>query len=274
MADREDLLAQGIDRFMSGAGYACPADGYARIRHALPAQRFPLALPAVLDGYVRRPGQRRVARRRGIDPAAPAVPLHGPGGGAAEHARVVFMDIESLGFLGSAVFLIGALFLDVPSDGRRRAAAELVQYFARDYSEEEAILRAFAGDARGAALWITYNGASFDVPFLELRATQHRLAAYAPARHLDLLPVARRLWSAKLPNCKLKTIEHYVCGRPRGEDIEGARIPPAYHAYVRSGEPLEMIEVLRHNVQDLTSLLEMYLRARAALGEDGGAVLR
>lgn len=280
MAHREDLLEQGIPRFLSGAVYESVPAGYARICHVLPARRFPRHLPADLDRYVRRPNQRcpnqRRPKQRRLEPAPAAgsagagVPLEGPDATATgESARVVVMDIESLGFIGSPVFLIGALYVDVPHDGRRSTQAELVQYFARDYSEEEAILRAFGTEASGAALWITYNGASFDLPFLELRATQHRLSPYAPARHLDLLPVARRLWSAKLPNCKLKTIEHYICGRPRGEDIEGARIPPAYHAYVRSGEPLEMLEVLRHNVHDLTSLLEMYLRARTALGEIG-----
>ncbi len=280
MSRSDDLLEQGVVRFLPGAAYQSAAGGYARITHALNLQRFPREHPAALERYVLTPERPPRARAAGSGPAAGSVAV-----GGATRTRVVLMDIESLGFIGSPLFLIGGLYVTAaagptdaaPTDAApthaaptHAAHAELVQYFARDYSEERAILEAFAVDAAEADLWISYNGASFDLPFLELRAVQHRLAAYRPPRHLDLLPVARRLWAARLPNCKLKTVEHHICERPRGADIEGARIPPAYHAFVRSGEPFEMLEVLRHNVHDLTSLLELYRRARRALAAAGG----
>ncbi len=256
MGRNEDLLATGVERFLLGAKYVAARHGYARITHDLNAQRIPPDLPAGLHRCVRLPGTKQAGRAPKGSPEAPH---------RFEH--LMFMDIESLGFIGRPLFLIGALHVHLPGDRRRAAALQLIQYFARDYSEEGTILKAFGRESKKTELWVTYNGASFDLPFLELRATQFRLAPFRPKHHLDLLPATRRLWSKELPDCKLKTVEHQICGRPRGEDIPGSRIPAAYHAYVRSGEPLDMIEVLKHNAADLTSLLELYLQIQAAMNE-------
>jgi uncharacterized protein YprB with RNaseH-like and TPR domain len=81
---------------------------------------------------------------------------------------------------------------------------------------------------------------------------------------LDLLPVARRLWGEQLPNCRLQTLERYVCGRRvRAGDIGGEEIPRAYHDYVRTGEPWEMMRILHHNASDLATLLQLLRAARA-----------
>jgi hypothetical protein len=195
-----------------------------------------------------------------------------------EVSSLVLVDIESLGFIGRPLFLIGALFASAPTP---RAAfhekgasrrdqpwkLEIVQYLARDYSEEEAILEAFEQETSATDLWVTYNGRTFDLPFIELRAVHHRLTPAKPRRHLDLLPVARRLWGKELPDCRLKTIERLITRRPRpGGDIAGGQIPDAYHAFVRTGEPFDMLDILRHNAADLTGLLDIYL---LALGKQG-----
>lgn len=263
MRQNEDLLATGVERFLRGARYVAARHGYARITHELKAQRLPPDLPPGLHRYVRRPGAKQAGRAgreaRGSQASQPCA--------ATRFDHLMFMDIESLGFIGRPLFLIGALHVHLPRDRQRAAEMQLIQYFARDYSEEGTILKAFGREATETELWVTYNGASFDLPFLELRATQFRLAPFEPKYHLDLLPATRRLWANELPDCKLKTVEHRICGRPRGEDIPGSRIPAAYHAYVRSGEPLDMIEVLKHNAADLTSLLELYLQIQTAMIE-------
>jgi hypothetical protein len=228
----EDLLALGVERLMAHARYSAAPGGYARIVSAC-----------------------RV--------------------GSALGRPAVCVDIESLGFIGRPLFLIGALFLDgagsagtaaaEASEQGRPAPGRLVQYLARDYSEEESVLQAFLGEAAAASTWITFNGRTFDLPFLALRAAYHRLPAPSPQRHVDLLPVARRLWGSRLPDCRLQTLERRVCRRPpRRDDLGGAAIPAAYHAYVRTGEPWEMLRILQHNADDLISLGELLRAAREA----------
>jgi uncharacterized protein len=222
----DDLLGLGITRLFDDAEYTDPG-GYARIVYRLPA---------------------------------PAVPALAPAGSIAPEAvqvsPAVLVDLETLGFVGRPLFLIGALFYDADDS----AATRLIQYLARDYSEEEAVLRAFLDEVRAPATWITFNGRTFDLPVLGLRAAYYSLPPPIPARHLDLLPVARRLWGPGLPDCRLTTLEARICGRWRGGDIGGARIPSAYHAFVATGEPWEMLQILRHNASDLQSLGDLLSR--------------
>ncbi len=215
----DDLLAQGLARFLPQATYEVSPEGYGRLVHPV--------------GSSLAAGQ-----------AAQSLP-----------GALLFVDIESLGFIGRPLFLIGALRLPGPAEQTgNEEAAVLVQYLARDYSEEEAVLRAFLSEGAACPLWVTFNGQTFDLPFLALRASYHRLGPPRPGRHIDLLPLARRRWGARLPDCRLQTLETHICGRRRWGDIPGARIPDAYHAFVRTGEPDEIIQILRHNVEDLISL--------------------
>jgi uncharacterized protein YprB with RNaseH-like and TPR domain len=85
-----------------------------------------------------------------------------------------------------------------------------------------------------------------------------------PARpeliHVDILHHARRRWRGKLPDCKLQTLERYVCGRRRSGDIPGVEIPAAYQRFVEKGDPREMELILFHNALDLVTLLDLSLR--------------
>lgn len=226
-----ELLAEGIARFLSGAELVAAEEDYARIRHRLAARPLPAVLPMVLNA-----------------------------GAAAPPRQIAFFDIETLGFIGRPLFLIGALYARASEGGAWDL--DLIQYLARDYSEEEAILSAFQREVSPCDLWISFNGRTFDLPFLQLRAVAYRLPRFEPRAHLDLLPLARRTWGELLPNCRLKTLETHICRRPRGgPDLPSSRVPAAYHAFVRSGEPMELLDILGHNASDLTGLLEIYLHA-------------
>ena len=77
--------------------------------------------------------------------------------------------------------------------------------------------------------------------------------------HFDLLHHARRRWKSQLPNCKLQTLERYICGRNRVGDIPGRDIPLAYHDYVRTGNTEQVRSILHHNALDLVTLLQLSL---------------
>ncbi|TMQ70639.1 MAG: hypothetical protein E6K80_07835, partial [Candidatus Eisenbacteria bacterium] len=93
-------------------------------------------------------------------------------------ARVLFLDLETGGFSGSPVFLAGTM---------RWNGSDFVlrQYFARHYGEESALLRALAQETRGFEALVTFNGKSYDVPFLRDRARVHAVSLTMPDVHLD-----------------------------------------------------------------------------------------
>jgi hypothetical protein len=164
----------------------------------------------------------------------------------------MFLDLETLGFLGRPLFLIGLLLPTAPGEAR------ILQYLARDYSEEPAILRTFLRRHAHRRVWVTFNGKAFDLPFLRERCRYHRLPDPVPPEHVDLLHAARRTWKEVLPDCRLKTLESLVCGIWRRDDLGGARVPEAYHAFVRTGEAETLVRILEHNRQDLVTLGRLY----------------
>jgi len=173
-------------------------------------------------------------------------------------SRALFLDLETCGFSGAPLFLIGLL---------RHVDGELVveQLLARDYAEEPAVLDHLWGLLPNYDVLVTFNGKAFDWPFVVDRTTAHRLSRtrdrVVPPTHCDVLPLARRFWKSQLnlPNCKLQTLEAVLCRRYRSGDIPGHLIPDAYHRFVRSGQAQQLGEILQHNALDLVTLAQLAL---------------
>lgn len=165
---------------------------------------------------------------------------------------LLFFDTETLGLGNAGVFLIGCLVL---ADGE--LAVE--QFFAQDYSEEAAILRAFAGRAAARGVLVSFNGRSFDMPLLSCRAGmwQVDMAGAEGMHHLDLLYECRRRWAGTLPDCRLQTVEAALSGRAREDDVPGWQIPSVYHEFVACGDARPLGPILRHNVLDLVAMAEI-----------------
>lgn len=179
--------------------------------------------------------------------------------GDASPARIedlLFVDLETTGLSSTPVFLVGVMAWE---DG------DLVvrQFFARTYAEERAILSLFVECARNRRAVVSFNGKSFDIPYLRARCAAMGVDFACPHAHLDLLHESRRAWKHTLPDCRLQTLEEHVCGRRRHGDIPGWAIPDAYHEYVRTANAVEMVEVLKHNLLDLVTLADLLLRLPA-----------
>jgi uncharacterized protein YprB with RNaseH-like and TPR domain len=135
------------------------------------------------------------------------------------------------------------------------------QYLARHYGEEAAATALFLDLAVDKRLLVSFNGKSFDIPYVRTRAAACAVPYALDAAHLDMLHECRRAWKGHVPNCKLQTLEHCICGRPaRVGDIPGADIPEAYHAFVRTGHAGQLAQIIRHNLMDLVTLAELMVK--------------
>jgi hypothetical protein len=187
-----------------------------------------------------------VARRRGDGSLPRNLALLG----ASDPQTTALIDTETAGFHGRPLFLIGMV-------GCKGGDLVLTQYFARDYAQEAALLAQFADLLPRVNLLVSFNGKAFDWPFIRDRMVYHRLRFHASFEHLDLLHLSRQRWRGQLPNCQLKTLERYLCGRWRNGDIPSHEIPQRYHSYVREQDARLIAPVFHHNRLDLITMIEL-----------------
>ena len=164
--------------------------------------------------------------------------------------RLLYLDTETTGLAGGTgtyTFLVGVGFFDDD-------AFEVRQYFMRDLDDEPALLAALDVLFRGFDGFVTYNGGGFDLPLLETRFVLARRRWPAERFHLDLLNPARRLWSERLADCRLGSIERHVLRFTRDDDLPGAMIPSVYFDYLRRKRPDALPRVFEHNQRDILSL--------------------
>ncbi len=181
----------------------------------------------------------------------------------AKAKDVMYVDIETTGLsAGTPLFLIGVL-------GHFNGELHIVQLLARDYTEEAALLTHFATLLNASRVVVSFNGKSYDLPYIRDRCLFMGVPFRLQQAHIDMLHVGRRFWGRQLPNCKLQTLERYLCRRTRRGDIPGAEIPDAYHRFVRSGNAVQMRDILYHNALDLLTTAEVLLFALEGRGVSG-----
>ena len=170
---------------------------------------------------------------------------------------VIFLDLETTGLSCTPVFLVGTMVWE-------RGGFAVRQYLARNYAEEPAIISLSLADAARRKLLVSFNGKSFDVPYLRTRAAANGIPFTMEPAHFDLLHECRRTWRHVLPDCRLQTLESRICRRPRYDDIPSCEIPEAYHAFVRTGNAAAIAQILKHNMLDLITLADLMTRLPAS----------
>jgi uncharacterized protein YprB with RNaseH-like and TPR domain len=165
---------------------------------------------------------------------------------------VLFLDLETGGLASRPVFLAGTMHWN--GEGLRAPPV------LRPPLRRGALLGARHGVRRVRAI-VTFNGKSYDVPFL--RTARLHQVTLVPNDHLDLLHPARRRWRDALPDCRLQTLELAICRRRRVGDVPGDEVPGLYHDFVRRGDPYRLIPVFHHNLLDVITMAEV-LRALCA----------
>ena len=117
------------------------------------------------------------------------------------HARdVICVDIETTGLTaGTPLFLIGVL-------GHFNGELRVVQLLARDYTEEAALLAHFAALLDASSVVVSFNGKSYDLPYIRDRCLFFGVPFRLQQAHIDMLHVARRLWGWRLPQLQIADI--------------------------------------------------------------------
>jgi hypothetical protein len=164
-----------------------------------------------------------------------------------------FMDIETLGLSNVPLILIGVAEIE----GNNIITS---QYFLRDLDEEIAVLKGYFSHLDENSVHVTFNGKTFDVPFIKNRLNYHRISVDFNLPHLDLMYFAKYLWRDDLPNCHLQTIEKYKFGLERVDDVPGQYIPGYYRTYLSEKNIGPMVPIIEHNRQDIISLADFLMK--------------
>ncbi|WP_295610723.1 ribonuclease H-like domain-containing protein [uncultured Methanobrevibacter sp.] len=164
-----------------------------------------------------------------------------------ERENFKFMDIETLGLSNVPIILIG-----IAEFKRNRIIS--TQYFLREIYEEGAVIEAYLSHLDEDSVHVTFNGKSFDVPFIKNRCLYNRIDANLDLPHLDLMYFAKNLWRDQLPNCQLQTIENELFGIEREGDVPGQYIPDYYNSYLDEKNIGPIVPIIEHNRQDIVSL--------------------
>ena len=164
---------------------------------------------------------------------------------------VKFIDIETIGlYYVQPVFLVGILYFQ---DGQ----GTVKQFLARNFEEEKAILKETAAELRDTEVIVSFNGRSFDLPYLKNRMKYYRFDEEMQAFHVDLLRTARKQYRGSYPNCRLITLEKELFHQERVGDVAGPEIAEYYYRYLDTHDRSWINSILDHNVLDLLFLAKL-----------------
>ena len=251
MIDGGATLARRLDRYRSAI--RAPT----RDAAAPPTDDLAGRLAAAVDGEIVRTSDGVIVR---LETPSRAIPVDRallatlPGQPPAD-VPLVCLDTETTGLAtaaGTLAWLIGVGWWE--ADRFRQ-----VQLLLPDNGEERCLLAALEATIPASAWLVTYNGRGFDWPLLVARYRLARRAAPVHAGHLDLLPVVRRLFRHRMADARLRTAEAELLGLHRVGDVEGWEIPGRYLEFLRGGPAEPLVDIVRHNDQDVRSLARLLM---------------
>lgn len=166
---------------------------------------------------------------------------------------IVFLDIETTGLSAgsSSLYLIGAVY-------HQQMEWHIRQWFADSMAAEQEILESFFEFLANFKVIITYNGESFDLPFLNRCAGQYGIAS--PIPDLTSFDLYRRIRSLRpllgLENLKLSSVEDFL-GIQRTDQSSGRDLIPLYQKFLETQDEVLYQTLLLHNEDDLKALPQL-----------------
>ena len=162
------------------------------------------------------------------------------------------IDIETLGLSERPIILMGLAQI-------KKNGIHTTQFLLRDIPDEPSAIWAFVSSLKKECSLISYNGRSFDIPYVQQRLAYYGMDDPVNYPHFDLLHFARRALKSKINNCRLETVEKYL-DIGRGVNVPGALVPDFYQTYLTTGNVGPLVAIVEHNKQDLVTLATLFSR--------------
>jgi len=104
---------------------------------------------------------------------------------------------------------------------------------------------------------ITFNGRRFDVPFIQGRLQHYGIEEKFELPNYDIYLFSRSL-VAGVPDHRLQTLERYLLGIKREDDVPSALIPDFYRYYLKTGKAALVIPIIKHNALDVITTARLF----------------
>lgn len=188
--------------------------------------------------------------------------------------EALFIDVEATGLdhgAGTLAFVVGLAYYE----GQTLVVRQLVL---REPSEEHALLLELKRALERFPCLVSFNGKSYDTTVLQNRLVMQRLSspratALKLRPHLDLLHLSRALYGGLWSDTRLQTLEREALGVHRVDDIPGHLVPSCWFTWLRFGSPDPIAGVVRHNRDDVLTMVTLADRLLAELAPEGASEL-
>jgi len=168
--------------------------------------------------------------------------------------KIAYFDIETTGFDKEKDTII---LISVGSF-KKEGYYTIKQYFAEVKEDEIKILYSFGTDLLKFDTWCSYNGLTFDEPFIKHRMFKNNIAFLCPEEHIDLYRLIRPFCKGLgMERCNLKAVEKHI-GIEREDKIDGAMSIVLYNQYLTSKDEYTKSIIMLHNYEDVLNLPKIF----------------
>lgn len=161
--------------------------------------------------------------------------------------NICFFDIETTGFNRNKdiVYLVGLLIYNGSN-------YVLKQYLLESIDEEKLLLNYLIDEFNNNQCLVTFNGDSFDIPFLNSKYKNYNINYRVPIKNsLDIYKIIKNnKYLFDLKSFKLKSIEKYL-GINRKDNVSGKECISLFYDYLNNNNENSKELVLQHNYDDL-----------------------
>jgi uncharacterized protein YprB with RNaseH-like and TPR domain len=167
---------------------------------------------------------------------------------------MAYFDIETTGFdkENDSIMLISMGFFN------KKGSFSIKQYFAECLEEEKYILESFLEDLSCFYRLCSFNGITFDAPFILGKIAKYKMDRSLPKEHIDLYRIIRPYHKViGMEKCNLKYIEGYL-GINREDKINGGECIEVYKAYLENNSVQLLDIILLHNYEDVLNLPKLF----------------
>lgn len=170
-------------------------------------------------------------------------------------SNFIILDIETTGFSrkNASIILIGLII-------KNNDKLISKQIFAESLEEEKLILLELIKVIKSIDnyFFITYNGHSFDLPFINSKLRQHSIDHQLNLNNnFDLYRLIRKYKNLlDLNRYNLRTIERFL-GINRSDTISGKESIQLYYDYLETNSQKVLDKILLHNCEDIKYLLPL-----------------